>query len=313
MFNKNKPARKKLGESDKKNIIFICLVAAVPVVQFLIFYVYVNINSIIMAFQRYEIDNVTNLGHYVGNGFANFKRAFFELTRDENMLIALKNSCIYYLVSVLVGITVSLVFSYYIYKKKPCASFFKVMLFLPSILSAIVLIIMFKYFANFAIPELMKKLFGVKIGSLLNTEKTAFGTVLFYNIWFGFGSSVLIYLGTMNGISDSLVEAAELDGANAFQEFCHVTFPSVYPTVSTFVITNLAAFFTADMGLYSFFSYGAAYRVQTIGYYLLKETRAASFAEYPYLSALGLIFTAITIPLTIILRRALEKLGPSVD
>lgn len=308
-----KSAHKKLGASDKKNILFICLVAALPVLQFLIFYVGVNINSVIMAFQRYEIDESTNIGGYAWNGLDNFRRAFSELTRTGNMLRALGNSCVYFLVSVLVGITVSLIFSYYIYKRRKCASFFKVMLFLPSIISSIVLIIIFKQFANFAVPDIVGKIFGVNIGSLLNTDKTAFGTVLFYCIWFGCGSNVLIYLGTMNGIPESLVEACELDGANAFQEFIHVTLPSVYPTVSTFVITALAALFTADMGLYSFYSAEASYSIQTIGYYLLRETRAASFAGYPYLSALGIIFTAVTIPLTILLRKALEKFGPSPD
>ena len=306
-------AARRLGESDKKNIIFICLVAALPVLQFLIFYVYVNINSVILAFEKYVIDADTGLGGYVFNSFNNFSRAFREFTRDANMLTMLKNSCVYYFASVFVGITFSLVFSFYIYKKRLFAGFFKIMLFLPSIISAIVLIIIFKYFANFAVPEIAEKLFNAEIGSLLNTEKTAFGTVLFYTIWFGLGNSVLIYLGTMNGISESLVEAAELDGANALQEFCHVTFPAIYPTVSTFVITNLAAFFTADMGLYSFYSYGADNSVQTVGYYLLKETRAASFAEYPYLSALGIIFTIVTVPLTVLLRKGLEKFGPSAD
>ena len=303
----------KLGESDKKNIIFICLVALIPIVQFLIFYVYVNINSVIMAFQEYVIDPTTDRGSYVWYGLENFSRVVNAFSKNGNLLAALKNSCIYYFVSVLVGISVGLFCSFYIYKKRHCSSFFKIMLFLPSIVSSMALIIIFKYFANFGVPMLLKSWFGVDVGSLINTEKTAFGTVLFFGIWFGIGNNVLIYLGTMSGISESLVEAAKLDGANMFQEFIHVTFPSVYPTVSTFVVTGLAAFFTADMGLYSFFSYGAPNSVQTIGYYLLKETRAASFDGYPYLAALGLVFTIITIPLTIVVRHALEKLGPSAD
>lgn len=308
-----KTNRIKLGVSDKKNILFICLVAAIPMIQFLIFYVYVNINSLFMAFESYEIDATTNKGSYIWNGIENFKRVASEFSRNGNLLTALKNSCIYYIVSVFVGITISLFFSFYIYKGRRLATFFKVMLFLPSILSSIVFIVIFKYIANFGVPSVLNKIFNTQIGSLINTENTAFATILFYNVWFGFGSSVLIYLGTMNGISESLVEAAELDGANMFQEFIHVTFPSIYPTISTFVVTNLAAFFTADMGLYSFYSYNAPYSIQTIGYYLLKETRAASFSEYPYLSAFGLICTIITIPLTIIVRRLLAKLGPSAE
>lgn len=303
----------KLGASDKKDIIFICLVALLPVVQFLIFYVYVNINSVVMAFQKYVIDPDTNRGSYVWNGLENFSRVVKEFSRNGNLFIALKNSCIYYIVTVLIGISIGLFCSFYIYKSRKGASFFKIMLFLPSIISSMALIVIFKYCANFGIPAILRSWFGAETGSLINTESTAFGTVLFYCIWFGIGSNVLIYLGTMSGISESLVEAAELDGANMFQEFWHVTLPSVYPTISTFVVTGLAAFFTADMGLYSFFSYGAPNSVQTIGYYLLKETMGASFSEYPYLASLGLVFTIITIPLTIVVRRALKKFGPSVE
>lgn len=305
-----------LAATDRKNMLFIALVVALPVLQFLVFYVYVNINSIIMAFQSYlpgsDGANGSN-GGFSGFHLDNFRRAFSELF-SAGMGRRLLNSTIYYFVSVLIGISVALLFSFYIYKQRKFASFFKVVLFLPQIISVIILAIIFEKFIDVGIKDIAKNwLHQDSFESWVKVPDTQFATVLIYSVWFSFGGSVLIYTSTMSGISESLVEAAQLDGANMAQEFLHVTLPAIYPTVATFVVTSLAAFFTTDMNLYSFVGNGADPSAQTVGYYFLNAMRSMRFSEYPMLSAMGLIFTMVTIPLIIVVRWGLNKLGPSVE
>lgn len=305
-----------LASADRKNKLFIFAVAFLPVLQFLIFYVYVNFNAILMAFQTYlpGLDGATGSnGAFHGFHFDNFKRVFSELFAAE-MGQRLINSAIYYVVSVLVGTTISLLFSFYIYKNRRFASFFKIVLFLPQIISVIILAIIFEKFIDVGIKDIYLNWLGREnFNSWIKMPDTQFVTVLLFSLWFSFGGGVLIYTSTMSGISESLVEAAELDGANTAQEFWHVTLPGVYPTISTFIVTGLAAFFTTDMNLYSFLGSGANPSSQTIGYYFLNAMRSMRFKEYPYLSALGFTFTIVTIPLIIGVRKALNKLGPSVD
>ena len=124
---------------------------------------------------------------------------------------------------------------------------------------------------------------------------------------------MLLYSGAMGSISDSIVEAASLDGATPAREFFNITLPMIYPTIVTFLITAIAAFFTNQVNLFSFFGENAKLQNITLGYYLYNETQLASAGEYPYLAAMGLCMTFIAVPVTIIIKRLLEKFGPSVN
>lgn len=318
---KNVTVRKKrsgLRQRDVKNWIFIAIMSAIPLIQFAVFYIYVNFNTIILSFQEYTIvDPVNNIGAYKWNNFGNFTKVWKELTEGGRVLLfGLKNSAILYAVSTLLATPLTLFFSYYIYKKKPFHKTFKVMLFLPSIISSLVMTLLFKYFVSNSVPYVVEKLFGTKMTSPLAPEapySTTFGTVLFYSVWCSFGTSMLMYSGAMNNISESMVEACHLDGANNIQEFWYVTLPGVFPTLTTFLTASIAGFFTADMGLYAFFQDGASDRIATIGYYIFKETRDAGLTGYPYLACLGLILTIIAMPFTFGLRKLLFRFGPSTE
>ena len=85
----------------------------------------------------------------------------------------------------------------------------------------------------------------------------------------------------------------------------------VYPVLSTFLITGIAGIFTGQIGLFSFYGSAAPTEMQTYGYYMYKEMQTASSrAEYPPLAAMGLIMTAVVVPLTLLVRYLLERFGP---
>ena len=303
--------RKALSRKQK-DYIFILLVTIIPLIQFAIFYVYVNLNSFIMAFQTYDSET----GKYVFYGWENFRLAFSKVSSEPLVWMQIKNSIFSYLGTVFLGIPLALMFSFYIYKKCPCGGIFKVLLFLPSILSPIVFVTLFKYSVNSALPEIIQQIFYVQIKGLTDptATNTAFPTVLFYSIWFGMGANMLIYLGSMSSISESVVESAQIDGANSFQEFIHITIPMIFPTISTFMIASIVMFFVSDMGLYAFYGYDAEGYVQTIGYGLLQRMQTAeTIASYPYLACLGVIYTVIAIPLTFGIKWGLGKLNPVAD
>ena len=67
------------------------------------------------------------------------------------------------------------------------------------------------------------------------------------------------------------------------------------------------------MGLFSFFGTDAERYNWTVGYDLLRQTRLAGYANYPYLASLGLILTVVTLPICYGAKYLLEKFGPSAD
>jgi ABC-type sugar transport system permease subunit len=208
----------------------------------------------------------------------------------------------------LVGISLALIFSLYIFKKHPGAGFFRVLLFLPSILSAAVTVTIFQYFVDDAFCSFFK----IKAG-LVNNPSTKLGAIIFYNIWIGFGTQILMYSGAMNGIDPSITEAAKLDGANSVVEFFCVILPLIFPTIQTFLVTGVAAILTNQINLVAFEGYSTDAKYITVGYYLFSSAEQATQAGYPLLATYGVTLTLIAAPLTLLTRWALEKFGPSAE
>ena len=298
----------------RRNAFFACLVI-LPIIQFCICYIYVNINSFVLAFQDYSI--ASGGGGYVIKfaGFDNFKQALNTLVDYRVMFL---NSLQLFFWTTIVGLTLALLFSYYIYKKYPMSGIFRVVLFLPKIMSGVIFCLLYKQITNGVYKYVMDALFGQKVEALLYSQDTALGAVLFFTVWVGFGINVLMFSGAMSGVDESIVESAQLDGANTIQEFIYITVPMIWPTFVSFLTINFAAIFTDQMHLHTF--YGTTTGIQnleTFGYYLYVKSSQAELVNsdpnFSVLAAMGLMMTAIMLPLTITLRKCLRKFGPSVD
>lgn len=298
---------KSLGSKKKSRLIFYICGVAWPVIQFLVFYVFVNFNSILLSFRNFDIQT-----GYSFAGLDNFKNVFSEIVNQPYLKTAFKNTFLLFGISI-GSMFVTLIMSYALYKKYLFSGFFKVALFLPSIIPGIALVICYKYFVEVGVPEVWSVLFGMDIQGLLTNPKTELVTIIFFNVWFGVGSTFLLYSGAMSGISESIIEAANLDGVTPMQEFGYIIFPMIFPTVSTFFITNFATLFTNQMSVFSFFGAEADYSVYTIGYYLYKSVQTATMDKYPYLSAFGLMLTILIIPICLMVKKALDKFGPSSE
>lgn len=302
----NRP-RKNRGKT-----IFYWTILAFPLLQFVIFYIGVNLNSFALAFQSFDIYN--DGLQFVGFDrlLMNFKAVFQMFQEADYLLKAFGNSIIAYLVGLFVGLTLALLFSYYLYKKFFMSKFFKVILFLPFIISSIILVIIYKYFVENAIPAFILQLFGKEIEGLLSNPNTEFITVLFFSIWTGFGIQTLIYGSAMSDISNDIVDAAKIDGVTPMREFLFIDIPIIAPTIAVFVVSSTATIFVNQMNLFSFYGAQAAnYDIWTIGYYMYQGITVAPLADYPYFAAFGLVMTMITIPITLIVRRLMNKLDPN--
>ena len=278
-----------------------------PTVQFIIFYLGVNVNTILLSFEKFDGTK------YTFAGLDNFGMAFGNIFQQKEWGMAIGNSLIYLVVSIAVGITLSLLFAYYIYLKKTCSKFFKVMLFMPAIVSSIVLTTIYKSIVNDVYPDIVEKLTGANVTGLMRGSHTAQKFVtFFYNVTFGFGTSVLLFTGAMSGTNESVMEYTDVDGANYTQKFFYVLLPMIFPTFITFMVMRFADTFMNQMNLLGICGDAAPYQVETIGYKLYTLTLKAngSFYELPLLATYGLIFTVVTIPTVFTIKYLLEKFGP---
>ncbi len=307
-----RPIQRKQGLSDAKrrrttNLLFYVALIILPMAQFCIFYIGVNVNSLLLAFQSYSLKD----GFYFV-GFDNISKVFKDLFTDPFFLKMIGNSFIGYLSTILTTVF-ALLFSFYIYKRRMFSKFYKVILFLPNIISGLILAIMYKYFVDRAMPEIILNLFGAEIDGLLSNESTAFGTVIFFNVFIGFGVQTLLFSGAMDAVSPSLIDAAEVDGSEGFSQLIHIVLPSIWPNVVTFLVVGVASIFTNQLCLYSFFGTGASSSVYTLGYYLYKNTILSLEDGYPYLAAFGIVLTLFAVPLTYLVKFVLERFGPRYE
>ena len=289
---------------------------ALPLLQFAIFYVYVNLNSLLMSFEKFvPIEGETGY-QTVFVGFENYIKAF-QFIFSPMCGEMIKYSLIFLGINLFVVTPFGLLFSFYIAKKFRLAGFFRVMLYLPSVLSAIVLAILYHHMVSDIVPYVVKQINGTVIPDPMSvSQESQFRMVLLYNLFLAFGTNTMLYTGAMTDINPSLIESSRLDGANSFQQFIHIYVPMIWPTVVTFIVTGLAGVFIEQMQLYSFFSNNAMAR--TFGYFFYSQSSMSSMFgtgsamfTYSELSAMGIIITVFLVPVVLIIRKLLLKYGPS--
>ena len=297
-----------------KSMCFYVGFMALPVLQFFIFYICVNFNSFLLAFRNIVLDGETKRYVYSWT-IKNFLNWFSDVNEFQLLMQTLKISLKSYVIMLLIGTPLGLFFAYYIFKKLPGAMFFRFMLFMPSIIASIVLVTIFRYFTDYVVPLALKTMNITLESTLLSGKTTRYATVMFYNLFVSFGTSVLLYSNKMANISPEIVEAAELDGVNAFQEFFHIVMPQTFSILSVFLVTGIAAIFTNEINNFSFFNYNWKPDTATLGFLMYYRTQKAKsdISQYPPLAALGLMMSAIAIPCTFLARKLFDKFGPSED
>ncbi len=303
---KDKPERIKTAKqiNDRRDLLFVFCLIAFPALQFIVFYIITNINSFVLAFQSFD---ATTGFRFVG--FENFKQVFYDLGNTVEVTKSLVNSFKVYGVHLIINTIACILFSYYIFKGYIGHKVYKVMLFLPSIISVLTLCMIFRYFADEALPEIAGNLFGWKLEGLFSNGDTRYGALMFVYIFFSMGTSMLMYVGAMSGIDQSMLEAANIDGASSWQELTRIVLPQIYPTIKTFLVCGIASLFVDQFNLFNFYGIGADINYSTMGYYFYKLT-VQGRQYYPYVAAFGLVVSAVLVPVTIALNKWMDKLDP---
>ena len=297
----------------KKNL-FVYSLIAYPLILFLIFYVVVNFNSILLAFQTIDGSGKSFAG------LSNFKTFLSEMFGKGNLLsYSFINSIKMYFINLVVCMPLYVFFSYLLFKKCFLNRAVSFLVMIPSIMSGLVIALIFVNFigSNGPLTFIMEKTGwnGGKWLNLLYDEKYAFGTTLFYMIWLSFATSLIVYPTAMRGINPEVLESAKIDGvSNMFQELWYIILPLIYPTLTTFLITGFAAIFSTSGPLLEFYYTDAPDYVSNMGYYFTKMILVdGTEFSYPKYAAGGIILTIIVAPLTILLKWALEKFGPATE
>lgn len=297
-----------IKQTKRKETLFLFCMLIGPFVQWLVFWLYVNIQTIGLAFQ----DQLT--GAFT---LSNFKTFWESLTLGGDIAIAVKNTFIYFASNLFIIMPLGLLISYFLYKKVAGYRGFRIVFYLPAIVSSVAMIAVYKGFIHSNGPmKTILQIFGQEMPKkgLIGTPETATATIVAYTIWTGFCSNILLFAGAMTRVPIDVLESAKLEGCGTFRELFGLIFPLIWPTTSTQIIFAFTGIFSSS-GPILLFTAGD-YDTTTISYWIFEQvygTGAAGGAgSYNLVSAAGLCFTLVGVPIILFIRWLMEKI-PAVE
>lgn len=293
----NIKAKRKSGirEIKRKEKVFLLVMLAIPIIHWFVFWLYVNLDTILLAFQ-------TKTGTWT---LDNFKSIFYDFKKGEGISIAVTNTLKYFANNLLILI-LALFISYFMYRNIKGTKFFRIIFYLPGIISAVALTTVYSDFisptgAYGALMKLLGKQSEIK--EFLADSRYATKAILIYCIWTGFGTNLLLFTGAMKRIPTEVIESCKLDGCSMIREFFQINLPLIWPTISTIIILNCTSLFAAS-GPILLFTYGN-YKTTTIGFWIFRYVY--EYNNYNIVSAAGLLFTCIGVPFILLVRKLIDK------
>ena len=199
----------------------------------------------------------------------------------QEFLISLKNNMIWALVSVTVPIAIGLVQAAVIVNSNvKCKNLFQLLLFLPQILSSMIMSIMWLAIYDPASGLLNEALKMIGLDSFaqpwLGDKSTAIYALLVMSIWTAYGFNTVIYCTAIRSVDQAMYEAAKIDGANFLQTFFRITIPSISKTTTTLLLLSLIGAFKVFDVVFQMTKGGPGYYTYVMSYYLYQTAFASN-------------------------------------
>ena len=289
--------------------VFLCAILAIPTVSWLIFWLYVNMSSFVLAFQNQEgqLD------------FINFELFWQSLNNPYGTTIGLsiKNTFKYWLVNAGVNFPMAIVIAYFLFKKIRYYRFFRIIFFLPVLLTGVVLVSVYTMVITpNGIWDSFIKIFGKSVPEwgYLNDASTATNAILVYSVWTGAGTTIVLVGSAMARVPESVLEAAELDGCGPARELVQIILPLIWPTLSTMILLTFTNLLGSGGPILLFAPDGHA-ETSTLSFWIYKQVygmgefgQTGGTENYGLVSAAGLVFTVVWVPVILFIRWLTEKI-----
>jgi multiple sugar transport system permease protein len=261
-------------------------------IGFLIFTVGPILASLYYSFTDYDI---VSKPRFVG--LHNFQ----ELFADPLFLTSMANTLYFVVLVVPLSMILSFALALLLNQKVRLLPLYRTVYYIPSIVPFVASAILWMWLLQpqFGLVNGIIRWFGLRPPTWLASETWSKPALVLMLLW-GSGSTMLIYLAGLQGVPQSLIEAAEIDGANVIQRFRHVTLPMMTPTIfftltigiiNTFQIFSIVYVMTAGMG---------GPQNSTLVYLLYMFRQAFVFFKMGFASAMALVLFFIVLVVTIV-------------
>lgn len=311
-MNDEKKKARKYG-LKREQVIFIIVMLAYPVLHFLVNWLYINLKTITLSFTRYNI--LAGEFQIPGNIFYNYKMWIDRIINEEKYRMILVNSFIYFPVTCFITLPLSVICSYFLYRKVPGHGIYKVIFFLPSILPVVVLTMAFRFaFDTYGyINAILKNIGFASPPSWFGTEGLTPFMIFFYCVWAGIGYNVVLLSGAMARVPTEVIEYGRLEGIGMWREMFEIVVPMIWPTIVTLFTVGMNTVLT--IYLQAYFLMGATtkgeFHTGTIALYIFGNY--SNEMQIPQLSSFGLLCSLIYVPIIFLARFIMNKFFAEVD
>ena len=201
---------------------------------------------LMLAFIAYPLCNAIYLSFFNWNGYSVNKefigiQNYVAMFKDEIFISSLRNTLIYGFGCTILQQVICLTLALFLNTKFKGRGIIRTVIYMPAMVSGLVMgYIMYFFFQfNGGVVNDILGFLGLSGYDWLGNGTSAIAVIVFINTWQFVGVSMVIYLAGIQGVSQSYIEAATVDGANAWERFRYIILPLLVPALSSSVIYNL--------------------------------------------------------------------------
>jgi multiple sugar transport system permease protein len=227
---------------------------------------------------------------------------YIDMFHDNEVWKTFGNTLKYVLVTVPVGLCLSIFLAALLNSKIKGASIYRTIYFLPSVTMSAAVAMVWKWIYNEQmgiLNSIIKKLGGEGHGWLTDS-KTALFMVMIVGLWMTVGYNMIILLAGMQGISKTYYEAAALDGAGELQKFFQITVPLLTPTIFFVMVTSVISGFQVFDVVYMMIGKTSPAYESTQTVVMLFYRQAFDYGHKGYAAAISILIFAVIMLVTAI-------------
>jgi len=295
----NKVVRTKKNKIKDHDSFWALVMLAPNLAGFLLFMLGPVVMTFVISLTKYDL-----IGPMKFIGLQNY----IQLTKDPIIGETLKNTLVYTIIVVPIGMCLSLGLAVLLDQKIALRRFYRAVYFLPSITSMVAVSVVWQWIYNpeFGILNFLLSLVGIPPLKWLSSSRTSLISISIVGIWKSAGYNMMLFLSGLQGISTSYYEASELDGANKWQQFIHVTLPMMRPTISfVFIMSIINSFQVFDA--VNLMTQGGPGRSSSVLVHYLYQN-AFQYFNMGYACAIAYLLFGIVLVITIFNMRNDKKL-----
>ncbi|AKN18664.1 ABC transporter permease [Mycobacterium haemophilum DSM 44634] len=257
--------------------------------------------SLYMSFQKWDVFTPPTFV-----GLANFRNLF---TADPLFLIALRNSVVFTVGTVIPTVLISLVVAGVLNRKVKGIGIFRTIVFLPLAISSVVMAVVWQFIFNTNNGLLNIMLGWIGIGPIpwLVDPSWAMVSLCVVSVWRSVPFATVVLLAAMQGVPETVYEAAKIDGAGEIRQFMSITVPLIRGAISFVVVISVIHAFQAFDLVYVLNGPNGGPESATYVLGIMLFQHAFSFLEFGYASALAWVMFAILLVLTVLQLRLTRR------